>query len=149
MTCAIAQCNIFHILSVLQLLFLLLSPSWLLLFSLASSLSSLLLLLFLLPAVIQFFQQMKAGTAWVFCVQIILFVALLNLSIGNKNIILQPQNVHHQSTLASPLHVGQMLNAERGMVQVHVLVCLATKVTHMIREAVGVSVKWTQTALKF
>jgi hypothetical protein len=32
--------------------------------------------LFLLPAVIQFFQHMKAGTAWVFCVQIILFFAL-------------------------------------------------------------------------
>jgi hypothetical protein len=29
-----------------------------------------------LPAVIQFFQHMKAGTAWVFCVQIILFFAL-------------------------------------------------------------------------
>jgi hypothetical protein len=36
---------------------------------------SLFLLLFLLPAVIQFFQQIKAGATQVFCVQIILFIA--------------------------------------------------------------------------
>jgi hypothetical protein len=65
----------------------------------------------------------------------------LKLPTGNKNIILQLQNVHHQQALASPLHADQMLNAERRMVQGRVLAYLATKVTRTIREAVGVSVK--------
>jgi hypothetical protein len=64
------------------------------------------------------------------------------------NQYLQPQSQRHQRTLASPLHVGQMLNVERGMVQVLAPACLAMKVTHTIREVVGANVNSTQTALK-
>jgi hypothetical protein len=60
----------------------------------------------------------------------------------------QLRNVRHQYTLASPLHVGKMLNAEREMVQDLVPACLVMKVTHMIKEVVGVNVKLTRSALK-
>jgi hypothetical protein len=90
-------------------------------------------------------QKMKA--VLVFLLQVILSPAIrICLLVTKYNF--QLLNVHHQQTLASPLHADQMLSAEKGMVQDPVPACLALKVIHMIREVVGVNVKSMQTVLK-